>query len=47
MGTAEMEAIGDIIYRVLASPEAPEVLEEARQRREKLCRDFPLYDDLV
>ena len=47
MGTAEMEEIGDIIYRVLASPEAPEVLEEARQRREKLCRDFPLYDDLV
>ncbi|NLY52252.1 MAG: serine hydroxymethyltransferase [Firmicutes bacterium] len=47
MGTAEMEEIGDIIYRVLASPQAPDVLEEAKQRREKLCRDFPLYDDLV
>ncbi|NLA58970.1 MAG: serine hydroxymethyltransferase [Firmicutes bacterium] len=47
MGAAEMEEIGDIIYRVLASPDAPDVLEEAKQRREKLCRDFPLYEDLI
>lgn len=42
-----MEEIADIIYRVLTAPHAPDVLEEASRRREKLCRDFPLYDDLL
>jgi len=47
MGKDEMEEIADIIYRVLTAPHAPDVLEEASRRREKLCRDFPLYDDLL
>ena len=47
MGTAEMDEIGDVIYRVLAAPQALDVLGEAKRRREKLCRDFPLYQGLA
>lgn len=44
MGKPEMEEIGDIIYQVLVAPDVPEVLDEARQRRQRLCDKFPLYD---
>ena len=47
MGTVEMDEIGDVIYRVLAAPQALDVLGEAKRRREKLCRDFPLYQGLA
>lgn len=47
MGTVEMDEIGDVIYRVLAAPQALDVLAEAKRRREKLCRDFPLYQGLA
>ncbi|NMB45990.1 MAG: serine hydroxymethyltransferase [Firmicutes bacterium] len=43
MGEAEMDEIGDIIYQVLAAPKAAETLNEARQRRHRLCQEFPIY----
>ena len=44
MGKAEMEEIGDIIYQVLSSPTVDKMLNEARQRRQRLCERFPIYD---
>lgn len=44
MGEAEMEEIGHIIYKVLAAPTDMAVLEEARERRQRLCQKFPLYE---
>ena len=44
MGSPEMEEIAEIICQVLAAPDVPEVLDEARRRRQGLCDQFPLYD---
>ena len=47
MGEREMEAIGELIARVLASPEDDAVLGMVRNEVEKMCRMFPLYSDGV
>lgn len=46
MGEKEMEEIGDIITSVLLHPEDEKVKEQARQRVDKLCKEFPLYVEL-
>jgi glycine hydroxymethyltransferase len=45
MGEAEMATIGDLIARVLASPEDGRVHAMVRAEVEALCRTFPLYAD--
>jgi glycine hydroxymethyltransferase len=43
MQEAEMDAIGDLIARVLASPEDDQALGIVKAEVERLCRRFPLY----
>jgi glycine/serine hydroxymethyltransferase len=43
MGEREMETIGELIARVLASPENDAVLGMVRNEVETMCRMFPLY----
>jgi len=45
MGEAEMGIIGELIARVLASPEDERVQSMVRAEVEALCRTFPLYAD--
>jgi glycine hydroxymethyltransferase len=45
MGDAEMVLIGELIARVLASPEDERALAMVRAEVEALCRTFPLYAD--
>jgi len=45
MGEAEMAVIGDLIARVLASPDDQGVQAMVRAEVEALCRKFPLYPD--
>ena len=45
MGEAEMALIGDLIARVLASPDDVEKLAAIRDESADLCRHFPLYPD--
>jgi glycine hydroxymethyltransferase len=45
MGEAEMVQIGELIARVLASPEDDRVQSMVRAEVETLCRKFPLYAD--
>jgi glycine hydroxymethyltransferase len=45
MGEAEMVRIGELIARVLASPEDGRVQAMVRAEVEALCRTFPLYAD--
>ncbi len=45
MGEAEMDAIGELIARVLAAPEDERVGRMVRDEVEALCRKFPLYPD--
>jgi glycine/serine hydroxymethyltransferase len=45
MGEAEMVQIGELIARVLASPEDERVQSMVRAEVETLCRKFPLYAD--
>jgi glycine hydroxymethyltransferase len=45
MGEAEMVAIGDLIARVLASPEDDRAIGMVKEEVERLCRRFPLYPD--
>ena len=47
MGEAEMITIGDLIARVLASPDDERVQAMVRSEVEALCRMFPLYADLL
>ena len=47
MRQLEMERIGDLIARVLASPEDETVLAMVKAEVQKLCREFPLYPDPV
>jgi glycine hydroxymethyltransferase len=47
MGPAEMVTIGDLIARVLASPDDDRVHAMVRSEVEALCRKFPLYADLL
>jgi glycine hydroxymethyltransferase len=45
MREPEMDAIGDLIARVLAAPEDERVLAGVRSEVEALCRRFPLYPE--
>jgi len=45
MGLAEMDLIGDLITRTLATPDDDGALGMVRVEVEKLCRKFPLYPD--
>ena len=40
-----MEQVGDLIARVLASPEDDRALTVVRSEVERLSRKFPLYPD--
>jgi len=46
MREPEMDAIADLIGRVLASPEDERVLGMVKKEVEALCRRFPLYEGL-
>jgi glycine hydroxymethyltransferase len=45
MQEAEMDLIGDLIARVLASPEDDRALGMVKAEVERLCRKFPLYPE--
>jgi glycine hydroxymethyltransferase len=45
MREAEMETIGELIARVLASPADDRALATVRTEVERLCRKFPLYPE--
>jgi len=45
MGLAEMDVIGELITRGLATPDDDRALGTIRAEVEKLCRKFPLYPD--
>ncbi len=47
MGEAEMDVIGELIARVLASPDDDHVHAMVRSEVEALCRKFPLYPGLL
>jgi glycine hydroxymethyltransferase len=47
MREPEMEQIGDLIARVLASPEDDHVAATVKDEVERLCRQFPLYPDVL
>jgi glycine/serine hydroxymethyltransferase len=40
-----MDVIGELIARVLASPEDERTLTTVRTEVERLCRKFPLYPE--
>ena len=46
MREAEMDQIGDLIARVLASPDDDRALGVVKDEVERLCRRFPLYPEL-
>jgi glycine/serine hydroxymethyltransferase len=46
MREPEMDQIGDLIARVLASPEDAGALGMVKDEVERLCRKFPLYPEL-
>ena len=43
MGEVEMNTIGELIGRVLASPDDTSVIGTVRAEVQKLCREFPLH----
>ena len=45
MREAEMDLVGDLIARVLASPDDERALGIVKQEVERLCRKFPLYPE--
>ncbi len=46
MREAEMDQIGDLIARVLSTPEDDRALGMVKDEVERLCRNFPLYPEL-
>jgi glycine hydroxymethyltransferase len=46
MREPEMDQIGDLIARVLATPDDERALGTIKDEVERLCRKFPLYPDL-
>src|SRR6188508_90389 len=46
MQEAEMDQIGDLIARVLASPDDDRTAQVVKDEVERLCRRFPLYPEL-
>jgi len=47
MKEKEMDFIADLIVRVINSPDDDEVKMEVKKEVRRLCRDFPLYPDLI
>jgi glycine hydroxymethyltransferase len=45
MGEVEMDTVGELIARALASPDDDAALAGVRQEVEALCRKFPLYPE--
>ncbi len=45
MRETEMDQIGELIARVLASPEDERTLGMVKSEVERLCRKFPLYPE--
>jgi glycine hydroxymethyltransferase len=45
MGEKEMELIGELVLRALATPDSEQALAMVRGEVEALCRRFPLYAD--
>ena len=45
MREPDMDQVGDLIARVLASPEDDRAIADVRSEVERLCRRFPLYAD--
>jgi glycine hydroxymethyltransferase len=45
MREQDMDQVGDLIARVLASPDDDRALGVVRTEVEHLCRKFPLYPD--
>jgi glycine hydroxymethyltransferase len=45
MREPEMDQIGDLIARVLATPDDDRVLRMVKDEVERLCRRFPLYPE--
>ena len=45
MREAEMAMIGDLIARVLSSPDDVETLATIRDESADLCRRFPIYPE--
>jgi glycine/serine hydroxymethyltransferase len=45
MQESEMDTIGELIARALASPEDDRALAVIRDEVEALCRKFPLYPE--
>jgi glycine hydroxymethyltransferase len=45
MRETEMEAIGNLMIRVLQAPSEEAVLNEVRKETKELCKAFPLYDE--
>jgi glycine/serine hydroxymethyltransferase len=45
MGTAEMEAIAELIDRALRAPADAAGIEAGRRRVRELCAAFPLYPE--
>jgi len=46
MREAEMDQVGDLIARVLSTPEDDRALGMVKDEVERLCRNFPLYPEL-
>jgi glycine/serine hydroxymethyltransferase len=47
MGEPEMDTVGDLIARALATPEDDGALNMVKREVEALCRKFPLYPALA
>ena len=47
MGESEMDLIGDLMARVLAAPDDDRALGMVKGEVERLCRNFPLYPELL
>jgi glycine hydroxymethyltransferase len=45
MGEREMELIGELLLRALATPDSDQALAMVKTEVEALCRKFPLYAD--
>jgi glycine hydroxymethyltransferase len=46
MREAEMDQVGDLIARVLSTPDDDRALGMVKDEVERLCRNFPLYPEL-
>jgi glycine/serine hydroxymethyltransferase len=42
-----MIQIGELIHRVLASPDDESVISSVKKEVRKLCKDFPIYPEII